>query len=257
MPLRRTLLTISTMTTPISPSISAAAPSAAVVPRRAIPPLQSGDRLTRAEFERRYAATPEKFKAELIEQVVYVGPSSVPVSHAGPHAQIIGWLGLYKWHTDGVDGGDNATIRLDTDNMPQPDALLRIRSEFGGQSKISSDDFIEGAPELVAEIAASSSSYDLHQKLNVYRRNGVREYVVWRTWDAAIDWFALREGEYVRRQPDERGCIKSDVFPGLWLDVPAMLRGDGPQVMRVLQEGLATGEHQKFVDQLAKRKEKP
>lgn len=45
-----------------------------------IPPLESGDspletlreRLTCAEFERRYEATPEKFKAELIEGVVYL-----------------------------------------------------------------------------------------------------------------------------------------------------------------------------------------
>jgi hypothetical protein len=36
-----------------------------------IPPLENGDRLTRAEFMRRYAAMPE-VKAELIEGVVYV-----------------------------------------------------------------------------------------------------------------------------------------------------------------------------------------
>jgi hypothetical protein len=54
----------------------------------AIPPLESGDRLTRAEFERRYKATPETFKAELIEKVVYVA-SPVRVFHGNPHFNLV------------------------------------------------------------------------------------------------------------------------------------------------------------------------
>ena len=72
-------------------------------------------------------------------------------------------------------------MRLDEDNEPQPDVLLRIEPDAGGQSRVSGDDYIEGAPELVVEIVASSTSVDLHDKLRAYRRNGVREYVVWRT----------------------------------------------------------------------------
>lgn len=139
-------------------------------PARSIPPLASGDRLTRAEFERRYQVTPEKFKAELIEGVVYVA-SPVRVFHGTPHAALVTWLGVYQAATPGVSTADNTTTRLDLDNEPQPDALLRI--ETGGTSTISEDGYIEGAPELVAEIATSSAAIDLGAKQNAYRRNGV------------------------------------------------------------------------------------
>jgi len=36
-----------------------------------------------------------------------------------------------------------------------------------------------------------SASFALHTKLHVYRRNGVREYVVWRVLDQQLDWFVL------------------------------------------------------------------
>src|SRR3954453_7071257 len=145
-----------------------------------IPPLQNGDRLTRPEFERRYDAMPGLKKAELIEGIVYMGS---PVSHEGhgkPHLWLIGWLTRYLTATPGVDGGDNSSLRLDPDNMPQPDVCLYILHAAGGVIRISEDDYIEGAPELVAEVSSSSVSYDLHEKLRVYRRNGVREYLVWR-----------------------------------------------------------------------------
>ena len=67
------------------------------------------------------------------------------------------WLGTYCAASPGVDLQDNATVRLDADNQPQPDALLRIEPEIGGNSRISEDDYIEGSPELIVEIAASTS----------------------------------------------------------------------------------------------------
>ena len=145
-------------------------------------PLENGDRLTRGEFERRYAARPDLKKAELIEGVVYM-PSPVRASsHAEPHAVILWWLGTYSASTPGVQVADNATVRLDLDNEPQPDALVRIDEEAGGRSRISTDDYVEGAPELIVEIAASSAALDLHDKLRAYRRNGVQEYVVCVCW---------------------------------------------------------------------------
>ena len=154
-------------------------------------PLENGDRLTRIEFERRYDAMPHLKKAELIEGVVYM-PSPVHFeSHSKPHVSIITWLATYSLDTPGVEVGDNATVRLDMDNEPQPDALLRLDSALGGSSHLSDDDYIEGPPELIVEIAASSASYDLHDKLNVYRRNGVKEYMVWRVYEEALDWFWL------------------------------------------------------------------
>jgi hypothetical protein len=164
---------------------------------RAVPPLQAGDRLSRPEFERRFDSTPNLKKAELIEGVVYMPPPVSDKYHGRPHFDLITWLGMYRSATPGVVGGDNGSLRLDLDNEPQPDAYLRILSECGGQSRIDAEGYVEGAPELVAEVAASSVSYDLHVKLNVYRRHGVREYIVWRVLDEAIDWFVLREGSTI------------------------------------------------------------
>ncbi|HEY9708949.1 MAG TPA: Uma2 family endonuclease [Oculatellaceae cyanobacterium] len=215
-----------------------------------LPPLESGDRLTRQEFEHRYQAMPLMKKAELIEGVVYVASPVRMANHSRPHAVLIGWLLVYKAATPGVDLGDNATVRLDLDNEPQPDALLRIEPEVGGNSYITDDDYVEGPPELIAEIAASSASYDLNDKLNAYRRNEVQEYIVWQIYENRLDWFSLQEGRYVSLQPDEVGVIRSQIFPGLWLAVNALREGDLVQVLAVLQQGLQTAEHQAFVESL-------
>lgn len=219
-------------------------------PTTHLPPLESGDRLTRQEFERRYQAMPRIKKAELIEGVVYVASPVRATRHGRPHAKIMTWLGTYWVATPGVDLQDNTTVRLDADNEPQPDALLRLEPEVGGNSRISDDDYVEGAPELIAEIAASSASYDLNAKLNAYRRNGVQEYIVWQMYENRLDWFSLQEGRYVSLQPDEAGVIRSLVFPGLWLAVNALREGDLAQVLAVLQQGLQTAQHQAFVKRL-------
>ena len=217
-------------------------------PEIELPPLENGDRLTRREFERRYRAMPQVKKAELIEGLVYMASPVRHRKHGQPHACIMGWLATYFAATPGVDLSDNATVRLDSDNEVQPDALLRI--ETGGQSRISDDDYIEGAPELIVEIAASSASYDLHEKLKVYRRNQVREYLVWQVYDRTFDWFRLHEGEYQHLQPDDGGIVRSEIFPGLWLPVSSLLDGDLARVLAVVGEGIASGEHQEFVRQL-------
>jgi Uma2 family endonuclease len=213
-----------------------------------IPPLESGDRLTRAEFERRYEATPETFKAELIEGVVYVA-SPVRAFHGTPHAALVTWLGVYWTATPGVSIADNTTTRLDLDNEPQPDALLRI--ETGGTSTISEDGYIEGAPELVVEIATSSAAIDLGAKKDAYRRNGVREYLVWQTFENRLSWFRLQAEEFILVTPDAEGIIRSSLFPGLWLAVPALLEGRMMEVLNVLQAGIADPSHRVFVETLA------
>lgn len=215
-----------------------------------LPPLESGDRLTRSEFEQRYQAMSHLKHAELIEGVVYVSSPVRANSHAQPHANIVGWLLVYRAATPGVYLADNATVRLDADNEPQPDALLRIEPEVGGNSRISEDDYIEGAPELIAEIAASSASYNLGDKLKAYRRNGVQEYIVWQSYENQIDWFQLRQGRYVALEPDGEGIIRSEVFPGLWLSVAALQGGNLAEVLAVLQRGLQTPEHQALVESL-------
>jgi len=220
------------------------------------PTLESGDHLTRAEFERRYAIMPEDMKAELIEGVVYVSsPVRIDV-HGEQTLRVSTWIGVYATYTPGVQGGQNSTVRLDQDNEPQPDLSLRIRSKSGGQSR-TVDGYVEGAPEFVAEVAASTVSMDLHEKMRAYRRNGVREYVVWRVENGELDYFVWREGRYERLSPDDAGIYRSEVFPGLWLDAPALLRGDMARVLQVLQEGLATPEHQQFVERLGQHGSSP
>lgn len=218
-----------------------------------VPELRAGDRLTRAEFERRYAAMPHVKKAELIEGVVYMPSPVTQEDHGGPHFDVITWLGVYRAGTPGVEGGDNSTLRLDLDNEPQPDAFLRILPDYGGQSH-NSGKYVAGAPELIAEVAASSVSYDLHDKLRAYRRNEVREYVVWRVWDRAIDWFVLRDDRYERLAPNAEGQHRSEIFPGLWLEPAALLRGDLAQVIAVLQQGLASPEHAEFMTRLQRQR---
>lgn len=207
-----------------------------------VPPLENGDRLTRSEFERRYH-TMHEVKAELIEGTVYMSSPLRAKSHGQPHAYIMTWLGVYKAATPGVQVLDNATVRLDADNEPQPDALLRIEQ---GQSRISEDDYVEGAPELIVEIAASSASIDVHEKLKIYRRNQVQEYLVWRVYENQFDWFVLREGEYIQLLPNANRIICSQIFTGLWLDKPALLAGNLAKVLEVLQQGLSIKEHSSY-----------
>jgi Uma2 family endonuclease len=214
------------------------------------PPLENGDRLTRSEFEQRYQAMAKPVKAELIEGQVYMASPVRARNHGRPHAQMMTWLGVYAAATPGVDLLDNATVRLDLDNEPQPDAVLRIEPTSGGNSRLSDDDYIEGPPELIVEIAASTASYDRNAKLNAYRRNGVQEYIVWSVYDRQIDWFELQEGRYIALCPDPTGIVESRVFPGLRLNVAALLAGDVATVLTQLQRNLGTAHHQAFIQKL-------
>ncbi len=218
-----------------------------------VPPLENGDRLTADEFLLRYEAMPEGTQAELIEGVVYMLQPVSAGGHGEPHFRLNGLLGLYELETPGVTGGDNSTLKLDLKNVPQPDLYLRIDAECDGQAKLIND-YVVGAPELVAEIAASSANYDLHDKLQAYQRNQVQEYIVWRTWDRAIDWFVSRDGTFVTLSPDADGIHRSLVFPGLWLDTAAIIRRDRTRVREVLEQGIASEKHKAFVQELQGRR---
>ncbi len=180
-------------------------------------------------------------------------PSPVRLSgHAEPHSHMMGWLFNYKLHTPCVIIADNGTVRLDEENEPQPDGMLLLDPACGGQASISSDDYVEGTPELVVEVSASSSRFDLHTKKTVYHRNGVREYLVWRVLDRQIDWFAAHRDAFELLVPDELGILRSEVFPGLWLEAAALIRGDLAAVVAVLQQGIASPEHAAFLQKHAK-----
>jgi Uma2 family endonuclease len=218
--------------------------------KKPLPPLQNGDHLTRMEFERRYAAQPHIKKAELIEGIVH-RPSPVHHDkHSKPHSRVVGWLFNYVSATPGTDFGDNATIRLDLENVVQPDAFLRIVAEKGGKTRVSDDDFLEGPPELIVEIAASSAAYDLHEKLRAYRRNGVQEYLVLLAYEQETRWFELVADEYRLMSPSAGGTLHSQVFPGLTFQNDLFWADDLAGLLQALQAGLTTPEHAAFVSRL-------
>jgi Uma2 family endonuclease len=216
------------------------------------PLLENGDRLTREEFHRRYEAMPKNVKAELIKGVVYMA-SPVRVKNQGkPHSLIMSCLGLYFMSTKGVQLLDNTTFIVNEYHEPQPDCILRIEEDCGGKSWINDADYLEGSPELTVEIAASTASYDLHDKLEMYEQKGVQEYIVWRVLDKQIDWFELENGKYKKLSVNKQGIIESKVFTGLRLNVNAMLNNDLTKVLQDLQTGISSKSHKEFVNNLVK-----
>lgn len=204
-------------------------------PIRLSPPLESGDHLTRDEFHRRYLEHPE-IRAELVEGVVFVS-SPVSLQHAEPHSTAVTWIGTYRIRRPGLRSADNITLLLPTGDEVQPDVCLYRPPPLGrvrfverreGKEKVS---YLEGVPELVFEVAASSASYDLHSKKRAYERAGVPEYIVWQIYERGITWFRLVDGRYVEVQPDANGVIESAVFPGLRLAVAKLLAGDDAGVI--------------------------
>jgi Uma2 family endonuclease len=218
--------------------------------KRAVPPLENGDHLTRDEFERRYDAMRDLKRAELINGVVYMSPPVSTPGHGRPHFRLSTVFGNYVSATPGTDGSDNSSVRLDLENMPQPDLFLMILASHGGQAKIDEEGYLEGSPELIAEIAATSASYDLHEKLKVYQRSGVREYLVWRTLDQQFDLLSLNPGNHQAIAPDAQGILRSQIFPGLWIDSEALFAGDLAKALATLQTGLASNEHAVFAPAL-------
>ena len=232
-----------------------AAPTPDPPPIPTPPPLRDGDRLGAEEFLRRYRAMPEDFRAELIDGKVCV-PMPVRRSvHGQPVNTLSMWAGVYAAATPGTDAATDATTRLGPRDVPQPDVMLRVSPGYGGQTADTPDDLVAGAPELVAEVSASSVRADAGAKRAAYLAAGVREYLVWRTEDGELDWLARRgDGADARFEPlpaGADGVIESEAFPGLRLDRPALLRGDAAAVLTVLTAGLASPAHAAFAAELA------
>jgi hypothetical protein len=214
-----------------------------------IPLLVDGQRLGQAEFMRRYELTPPGFTAELIGGVVHVA-SPLGRKHGGSSLEICGWLAWYQAHTPGVEGLADATTVMDDLGVPQPDAQLRIRPEYGGQTR-DEGKYVGGAPELAVEIARSTRLFDLGAKRTDYERAGIREYIVVTIDPNDVHWHRRRGKKLVKVRPDHDGLYRSKVFPGLWLDPVALLNGDIVAVFATLDRGLASPEHAAFVAQLA------
>jgi hypothetical protein len=214
------------------------------------PGLHSGDRLTQAEFHRRYIATPEHVKAELIGGVVYMA-SPVHRLHATYHLKLAVAIGHYEGHTFGVEAADNHTAILGGEGEPQPDLMLRVLPEYGGQSRCDDNKCLIGAPELVAEVAHSSVAIDMSEKKNDYFRAGVQEYIVLCIEEEELHWFHFPSRRQLR--PDRAGIWRSKVFPGLWINGPALIQRKTPPLIATVQQGLASPEHAAFVRKLQAR----
>lgn len=202
-------------------------------PAKLLPVLESGDRLTREEFHARYLQRTDLKKAELVLGVVYVASPVRIMQHGWPHGLTAGWVMAYCARHTEFGFGVDSTVALSDESEVQPDVCLFRRGE-GASVRVTEDGYLEGAPELVVEIAASSASYDLHDKREAYLRAGVREYVVWQVVEARVIWFRLEGGAYREVIPGAGGHIESAAFPGLRLDVPALLRGDAAAVLAAL-----------------------
>lgn len=211
------------------------------------PPLHAGDRLTQAEFHRRYEAYPDHVKFELIGGVVYM-PSPLRRPHGRYHYLLGTVYCLYEIATPGLEGLNNATTILGEYSEPQPDLSLRILPEWGGRSQTSEDDYVTGAPELMTEISHSTKEKDLKAKKVDYRKEGVQEYLVVCVKERELQWFHFPS----RRQivADAHGVYRSRVFPGLWIDGPALFAKDMRRELQVLQEGLDSPQHAAFVKRL-------
>ena len=204
-------------------------------------PLENGDRLDQPTFHDRYEATGEHVHAELIGGIVHM-PSPARVPHSRLHSRVHGWLIHYQDATPGVEALIGPTAILGAWSEPEPDIVLLVQPEHGGQTGVESE-YLVGSPELMVEIAYSSASYDLGQKKQDYEQAGAREYLVFTVRDSHAHWFERTESGFKAIEPDEHGILRSGFFPGLWLDPTALFAGDMPTVYRVLHEGLATPEH--------------
>ncbi|MFG0331811.1 MAG: Uma2 family endonuclease [Maioricimonas sp. JB049] len=219
----------------------------------ATPSLGNGDRLSRPEFRRRWEGMPHLKKAERIGGAVHMQAAVRFRQHGNPHARLVTWLGNYEAGTPGIAVADNTTIELGPEDDAQSDAALLILPESGGHCRINEDGYLDGAPELIAEVAACSASYDLHDKRDLYRTSGVQEYLVWMTLEQRLLWYRLIDGAYVELAADADGVVRSEVFPGLALDRQALLTGDMRRVLDVLQAEMTTGAHSDFCRQLDER----
>lgn len=213
--------------------------------------LHTGDRMTQKEFHAAYERTPEGFKAELIGGIVYVA-SPLKLRHGNPHLHFGSIFAVYEGATPRVEASDNTTVILGELAEPQPDLFLRILPEHGGQSKTTSDDYVEGAPELVAEVAVSSRSIDLHLKRKDYADYGVLEYMVLCVRERQFRWFDLRANQELSLDSDN--ICRAKTFPGLWIDSDALFARDYARAMTILQQGITTPQHAEFITRLAAAK---
>jgi Uma2 family endonuclease len=102
---------------------------------------------------------------------------------------------------------------------------------------------------LVVEICVTSTEVDFGPKLALYQRAGVREYITVERFGPRMIWRVLEDGAYFAQTLPADGIVRSQVFPGLWLDLEAFWANDKAKMLAALNAGLASEEHRKFVEE--------
>lgn len=218
----------------------------AVVPQK-LPRLEAGDRLDQPTFHARYEAMPSGTRAELIEGYVHM-PSPTRPQHGATHIEVVRWMLPFQEASPGVTLCIDTTFIMGKKYEVQPDVAGVLAAEYGGQVHL--EEYFHGAPELSVEVALTTESYDLHSKLRIYEASGVLEYVVVALWQSEVFWFVNRHGKLERLAPGADGILRSEVFPGLWLDPVALLARDFRRVLEVARLGIASPEHQAWIERL-------
>ena len=211
----------------------------AAPPTTAEPVLHAGDHLDAETFLRRWEGMPELKRAELVEGRAYLMPSPVSEMHGQPHDVVMQWIAAYRRLTPGLAGLVDTTLVIDDETVLQPDYQLNLPQAAGGRTGRTAKGYVTGAPELVVEIAHSTESMDLHEKREIYRRAGVAEYLVWRTHEAAIDWWSNAGDAWRPIEPDGQGVRYSRVYPGLATSNEMLLAGDLGRLAEAIERACA------------------
>jgi len=218
---------------------------------RGIPLLNPGDRLSQPEFHRRYETYPDDTRFELIGGIVYM-MAPAGFEHGRSGYDLTGILWAYERATPGVVGATGPTVILGESSEPEPDLVLMIAPDHGGRTRlkqINHKHYIEGPPELIVEVAHSTITFDLNAKRKDYQRGGVHEYIVLCLPQPSVKWFDLQQDDELSIGED--GVLRSIAFPGLWIDAPALRDRNPDRLMKTLQRGIDSREHQEFVARLA------
>ncbi len=216
--------------------------------------LVDGATMSREHFMRAYEMYPDNTSFELIEGTVHMA-SPVSNSHQRNEKLILRLFDRYELETEGVDYIHEQTLHLGEDTTVEPDVLVRLLEEYGGECVGTSDDYLAGPPLFVVEVSNSSLSFDLNRKRRAYARFGVLEYLVIDLVGRRFHWFDLSADEVLT--PDADGVCRLRNLPGCWLAVEPILNDDIKAALPTLHAGLASPEHAAFVADLAARRTPP
>lgn len=135
---------------------------------------------------------PEKERWEIIDGIAYNMTPAPSTRHQRISRNITWEFGRQIEKLRGCEFFEAPTdVVLDEYNVVQPDIFIICDTE-----KITEDN-IQGAPDLVVEIASASTEVkDRREKLKLYERFGVKEYIIVFPEREYVERYHLEEGKY-------------------------------------------------------------